>query len=386
MGALAFEIQTSSLSAADWATPSGEPDVAAAERSHYDLSEDEEGPAERRHRTVEASAGFGYRSNLFEVNSDDIKPIGDWFAYGALDLATPFGSSLRGFSLSFESSWKTFVRHSEATEYLLKPHLNWSGLLPDTGLSVELFSARFQEPIFFEFARVFNQSQTGWLQGIEWSSNTKLTDALHLAIEGTSEFRRYDSVRQDNLQDSLELLLKYHARESLTLAAGAEVHDRHYRHRPPDDEEAGNPERLDVLEARGIGRIKAGLGKHWSVESELSIGQDRDFTNGYYDALALGVSAGIRYEGKRWELKLVAAPEVAAFGHRPANFGIPSHRLTSHEYSFEFGGEYRLTKHAALFYSDTLRMVTSNSDERRSDPALTSFNDNSVITGLRISF
>ena len=336
---------------------------------------------------VEAKAGLGYRSNIFEVNEEHGSPVGDWFSDVGLDLAMPLRALPEGFSIGLVSFSKRFFRQHSADEYLVKANVQWVGQVADgTAVAVTAFGARFQEGQFFQFGRVLPQAQVGWLSGVRLVAKSRLSERLQLTTEATSEYRLFQVAPEDNLQDTAELGLAYQCDHGITATIAGEVHDSHYRRRPPEDEGVRNPAKLDTVEERAHGRMKWAVSPAWTIQGELAAGANNDLTNGYYDARVVAGGLEVRYKKTPWEITLATEPELALFARRPANYLQQRRRLATAEYVLELRAEYRLTDTIHLYAAEAFKTVITNAAEAREDVTVNSFRTNAVGAGLQASF
>ncbi|MDQ6625973.1 MAG: hypothetical protein M3Y69_07530, partial [Verrucomicrobiota bacterium] len=306
-------------SAAQEERPFGETQESLGPKTGTDFDEDDaiENVAALK---FEGKAGLGYRSNIFEVNEQHDSPLGDWFSDVALDVAMPVPRLPEGSSIRLVSFWKRYFRQHSADEYLIRGDVQWSGRLSDsTALSIGGFGGRFQEGQFFQFSRVIPQAQVGWVEGARLNTRSKLSETLQLTTEASTEYRLFTAALEDNLQDTANVELARAFGDGLTATIAGELHDAHYRHRPPEDEGRSNPAHLDTVEARLLGRLKWAFDPVWTMQGELSAGPNSDVTNGYYDARVAAAGFELRYKKTPWEISLVTEPEVARFSQRPSN-------------------------------------------------------------------
>jgi hypothetical protein len=335
----------------------------------------------------EAEVGLGFESNVFEVNGRYDNPVGDEFLSANLDLSVPIKEIGDEVRLDFNGTLKKYFRENQIDEYLLKPDLVFGGI--DVGgatLELDGRVALLRERIFNDFGRIPSQSEPGASGGAGWNLESDISKTTTVTWTGEAEYQTFFNAPNDNIRVASEEEFKTSLNGNLELNAGANLEFQRYRVRPSDIESQLNPNALATLEGRGFVGLNSHFDGGYGIGAALNAGPNIDLTNGYYDAAVIGARAEIRRRIGNFKLTGSVEPELVWFIRRPANLGRSSEKLFTEEYVFEFALEYSWSRNVKLFCSEALHVQESSSDESKADAVLNSFINNSVKSGVIITF
>ena len=357
----------------------------------FDLESARSGDTLSPHSTeaisLDAQLGFGFESNVFEINQRFENPVADEFSNGSFDFSVPLKSVAEDLVFDLSGTWKKYFHERQIDEYAFKPELSLEDIaVGPAKLTLSIDTGLVRERIYNQFGDVPERSEPGVGGGGGWTLEADLSHESTFTWTGEVEAKTFFKVPQDNIRISSEAEVAVPLVPSLYLHGGTEWELQCYRVRPFDAEADLNPRSLGTIEGRGFLSLESKPSRGWAWELALNAGPNIDITNGYYNAAVLGGRVDIARRLEAWTFRVSAEPEWVWFSHRPANLSQPAEKLFTQEYVFECGVEYACTKFLKIFGAEIVHLQYSSSHEVQPDAVLNSFIDIRFEGGVSFSY